>query len=148
MPRDENNLNGLKRSLTRLELTISCASSSAFSFAIRSASLARLSLSFSEKIATDRALFTSFCLSRDFFAAISAARCSSSVVAFGTEGALAPEKSKHNFIKTNFEKVFSYSLVPACSVFSATFVQEGAGFNNSESELVPKSLETMQSVLR
>lgn len=38
-----------------------------------SASRWRLSLSFSEKIATDRALFTNFCFKRDFFAAISAA---------------------------------------------------------------------------
>jgi hypothetical protein len=44
-------------------------------------------------MATDLALFTSFCLSLDFLAAISAARfSSSSVVAFGTDGALAPIK--------------------------------------------------------
>lgn len=70
--------------------TFSCSNSSAFSFATRSASLARLSFSFSEKIATDLALFTSFCFSLDFLAAASASRCSSSVVAFGTDGALAP----------------------------------------------------------
>lgn len=70
---------------------IDLTNSSAFSFATRSASRARLSLSFNENIATERALLTSFCLSLDFLAAISAARCSSSLlVAFGTEGALAP----------------------------------------------------------
>lgn len=74
--------------------TISCANSSAFSFAILSASRARLSFNFSENIATDLALFTSFCLSLDFLAAISAARCSSSVVALGTDGALAPATFK------------------------------------------------------
>lgn len=78
-------------------LTFSCASSSAFSFATLSASLALRSFSFSEKIATDLALFTSFCLSRDFLAAISAARCSSSDVVFsGTEGALAPVIEKND----------------------------------------------------
>lgn len=80
---------------------IELTNSSAFSFANRSASRARLSLSFNENIATERALLTSFCLSLDFLAAISAARCSSSVlVAFGTEGALAPI-FKILFIKIN-----------------------------------------------
>ena len=70
------------------KFTISVASSSAFSFANRSASLARLSLSLREKMATDRALFTSFCFSLDFLAAISAARfSSSSVVGAGVLGA-------------------------------------------------------------
>lgn len=67
--------------------TISVANSSAFSFANRSASRARLSFNLSEKMATDLALLTNFCLSLDFLAAISAALCSSSaVVAFGTDG--------------------------------------------------------------
>lgn len=77
------------------------ANSSAFSFAKRSASRARLSLSFNEKMATDRALFTSFCLSLDFLAAISAALCCSSsvVAAFGTDGVLAPNKIENEFQK-------------------------------------------------
>lgn len=42
-----------------------------------------------------------------------------------------------------------FILVPACSVvFVAIFDHEGAGFSSSESELVPESLETIQSVLR
>lgn len=51
-------------------LTLACSTAMVAAF---SASRCRRSLSLSEKIATERALFTSFCLRRDFLAANSAA---------------------------------------------------------------------------
>lgn len=51
-------------------LTLACSTAMVAAF---SASRCRRSFSLSEKIATDRALFTSFCLRRDFLAANSAA---------------------------------------------------------------------------
>lgn len=117
------------------------------SWAILSASLARRSFSFSENIATDLALFTRLCLIRDFFAANSAAVKRKYEYIFSVELILIKPFISSSVWATGTDGTLE--LPDAVSGFwlNATVFHDGAGFSNSESELVVSSF-AMQSVLR